>query len=88
MAEQVVGDDAYWARRAEQQLALAKAAVDPTVRAIHLNLASRYATQGELAEREGLAEREIAQGEVTFSERNGETGNEAEPRVGRSSRSD
>ena len=71
MAKQMVSDEAYWARRAEQQLALAKAAAGPAIKAIHLNLASRYAAQRE------LAEREIAKVVVTFSEPHGDTGNEA-----------
>lgn len=40
-------DRQYYERRARQQLDLAAAATDPAVKAIHLNLASRYATQSE-----------------------------------------
>lgn len=59
MAKQMVSEEAYWARRAEQQLALAKDAAGPAIKAIHLNLASRYATQSEVAARKRLEEREI-----------------------------
>jgi hypothetical protein len=44
-------DEAYLARRAQQELALAAAATDPAIKAIHLDLAARYATQRELVAR-------------------------------------
>lgn len=37
----------YYERRARQQLDLAAAATDPAVKAIHLDLASRYTAQSE-----------------------------------------
>ena len=45
-------DQTYYQRRAEQQLSIASAAVDPSIKAIHLDLASRYATLRELAARD------------------------------------
>lgn len=47
-------DQTYYQRRAEQQLSIASAAVDPSIKAIHLDLASRYATLRELAARHDL----------------------------------
>ena len=47
-------DQTYYQRRAEQELAIASAADDPSIKAIHLDLASRYATLRELAARDGL----------------------------------
>lgn len=47
-------DQTYYQRRAEQQLVIASAAVDPSIKAIHLDLASRYATLRELAARDDL----------------------------------
>lgn len=47
-------DQTYYQRRAEQQLSIASAAVDPSIKAIHLDLASRYATLRELAVRDDL----------------------------------
>jgi len=41
-------DASYYERRAEQQLEIARAAVDPAVKTIHLDLASRYATLREI----------------------------------------
>lgn len=45
-------DWAYYQRRAHQQLSIASRATDPAIKAIHLNLAARYATLSELAARE------------------------------------
>lgn len=44
----MIADDQYYARRAQQELDLAAAAADRSVKAIHLNMAARYATMGEL----------------------------------------
>lgn len=46
-------DQTYYQRRAEQQLSIASAVADPSIKAIHLDLASRYATLRELAARDG-----------------------------------
>lgn len=46
-------DQTYYQRRAEQQLSIASAVADPSIKAIHLDLASRYATLHELAARNG-----------------------------------
>lgn len=46
-------DQTYYQRRAEQQLSIARAVADPSIKAIHLDLASRYATLRELAARNG-----------------------------------
>lgn len=43
----VENDDGYYARRAERQLDLARAASDPSIKKIHLELASEYATLRE-----------------------------------------
>lgn len=40
-------DERYYARRVLQELDLAAASDDPTVKAIHLNMAARYATLRE-----------------------------------------
>ncbi|MES3150921.1 hypothetical protein [Sphingomonas faeni] len=40
-------NEQYCARRVGQELDLAAAATDPAVKAIHLNLAARYATLRE-----------------------------------------
>ena len=45
--ENTENDRQYYTRRARQLLDLAAAATDLAVKAIHLNLASRYATQSE-----------------------------------------
>ncbi|GAA0675546.1 hypothetical protein FHT00_003049 [Sphingomonas insulae] len=45
-------DWAYYQRRAQQQLFIASRATDPAIKAIHLDLAARYATLSELAARE------------------------------------
>lgn len=42
-------DEQYFARRVQQELDLAAATADQSVKAIHLNMAARYATMGELA---------------------------------------
>lgn len=47
-------EETYFARRVEQELELVSASADPAVKAIHLDLAARYATQHELAERARL----------------------------------
>lgn len=44
-------DEDYFARRAQQELDLAAEATDPAIKAIHLDLAARYATQRERAAR-------------------------------------
>lgn len=41
-------DDTYYAGRVEQELELAAVAVDAAVKAIHLDMAARYATLREL----------------------------------------
>lgn len=41
-------DQIYYQRRAKQQLAIANAATDPAIKAIHLDLAARYVTLSEL----------------------------------------
>ena len=40
-------DDAYHARRAQQELDLAASAIDPEVKGLHLNMAARYAAMRE-----------------------------------------
>ncbi len=42
-------DEQYYARRVQQELDLAAATADKSVKAIHLNMAARYATMGEKA---------------------------------------
>jgi hypothetical protein len=44
-------DEAYFARRAQQELDLAGKAVNAAIKTIHLNLAATYATRRELAAR-------------------------------------
>jgi hypothetical protein len=44
-------DETYYARRAQQELDLAAAATDPAIKAIHLDLAGRYAAHREHAAR-------------------------------------
>lgn len=43
----IESNEQYYARRVGQELDLAAAATDLTVKAIHLNLAARYATLRE-----------------------------------------
>jgi hypothetical protein len=45
----VQSDEQYYARRVQQELDLAAATADKSVKAIHLNMAARYATMGEKA---------------------------------------
>ncbi|MBD8548272.1 hypothetical protein IFT82_16215 [Sphingomonas sp. CFBP 8760] len=47
----IEGNEQYYARRVEQELGLASATLDPAAKAIHLNLAARYATLRERAVR-------------------------------------
>ncbi|MBB4619643.1 hypothetical protein [Sphingomonas abaci] len=49
-------DEDFFARRAQQEVDLAAATNDPAIKAIHLNLAARYATQRERAACGGSAE--------------------------------
>lgn len=44
-------NEAYYARRAQEELDLASAASDPAKKASHLNLAAEYATARERAAR-------------------------------------
>ncbi|PZR79223.1 MAG: hypothetical protein DI537_41290, partial [Stutzerimonas stutzeri] len=44
-------DEAYFARRAQQELDLAGRAADAATKTIHLDLAATYATRRELAAR-------------------------------------
>ena len=45
----IEGGELYYARRAVQELEMAATSIDPAVKAIHLNMAARYATLRELA---------------------------------------
>ena len=47
----VENPETYYTRRAQQELDLASATVDPAIKKIHLNLAGRFAAQSELAVR-------------------------------------
>ena len=38
-------DEAYYARRTQQELDLAQKIDDPAIKALHLNMAAEYATQ-------------------------------------------
>lgn len=44
-------DEDFFARRAQQELDIAAVTIEPAIKAIHLNLAARYATQRERAAR-------------------------------------
>lgn len=43
----MIADDRYYVRRAQQELDLAAAAADRSVKALHLNVAVRYASMRE-----------------------------------------
>lgn len=45
-------DHQYYALRAQQELDMAAVATDPTVKALHLNMAAEYATLRERADAE------------------------------------
>jgi hypothetical protein len=40
----VEGDDEFYTRRAQQELDLAASSDDPAIKAVHLDMAGRYAT--------------------------------------------
>ena len=55
-------EPSYYSRRAQHQLDLAGTTTDASIRAIHLDLAARYATKRELADRDGAAPTGITMG--------------------------
>jgi hypothetical protein len=48
-------DQAYYARRAQEELDLASATADPAMKAFHLNRAAEFATKRERAARASLS---------------------------------
>lgn len=49
------GSEQYYAARTNRELELASRAVDPVVKAVHLNTAARYATLRERSEQSSVA---------------------------------
>lgn len=48
-------DQAYYARRAQEELDLASATADPAMKATHLNRAAEFATKRERAARSAMS---------------------------------